>query len=213
MKYTILALSILIVGCKSQLLTVGSDHVPKQNTTYIYEDDTVRITYNFWYNGGVVDMQVFNKLKVPLYIDWKNTAHIVNDAPYYYWQDVTKTTATGSSVSTVFGASGHSTGISVKSNRITAIPPQSKVGRRDFLICPAFKKFPTGVYTAQASPLRFREYIYLYTNEELSKGQHLIDNAFFISNAKMEKNSIIRKVAAADKFFFTPRYQQDTQFR
>ena len=47
----------------------------KDNT---FENDTLKIIYSFWSEGGVFSFSVYNKLSIPLYIDWKKSSFIKN---------------------------------------------------------------------------------------------------------------------------------------
>jgi len=59
--------------------------------SWSFENDTVKIDYEFWTEHGVMSFAVFNKLKVPLYVDWKNSSFIANDRKLDYWIDGTRT--------------------------------------------------------------------------------------------------------------------------
>ncbi len=52
------------------------------------------IRYSFYGYGGPVRISVHNKLNVPLYIDWKRSALVMNDHSNTYWQNVSKLEAT-----------------------------------------------------------------------------------------------------------------------
>lgn len=93
MKTTSLAiLTILILSGFAEIKYVQYYKVESINTTqreneFIFENDTVRITYSFWSNGGVMAFTVFNKLDKPLYIDWQRSALIINADNNFYFND------------------------------------------------------------------------------------------------------------------------------
>ena len=58
------------------------------NSGYVFENDTVKITYKFWAERGVFYFDIFNKLSVPLYIDWKKSSMIRNKNKFNYYEDV-----------------------------------------------------------------------------------------------------------------------------
>jgi len=68
-----------------QLFQVSSD-LPTASDKYIYENDTIKVTYYFWGNRGIMQISVFNKLNAPIYIDWKKSSMMsgVNTLVYGY---------------------------------------------------------------------------------------------------------------------------------
>jgi hypothetical protein len=66
--------------------TEGINVIRKDNC-FVYENDSVKITYNFWANGGVMSYIIFNKLDKPLYIDWKRSSLIINSSNSFYYND------------------------------------------------------------------------------------------------------------------------------
>jgi|GEM_PF-3117677 len=60
--------------------------LPLVKNKYTYENDTIKITYYFWGNKGIVQIGINNKLDKPIYVDWKksiykNRQHELNFAP------------------------------------------------------------------------------------------------------------------------------------
>jgi len=55
-----------------QLFQVGSS-LNKVSEKYIFENDTIKVTYYFWGNRGIMQISVFNKINAPIYIDWKKS--------------------------------------------------------------------------------------------------------------------------------------------
>ena len=55
------------------------------------------IKYSFTGYSGPVTISIYNKLNVPLYVDWKRSALVMNDHSYTYWQN--KSTIEGSAES------------------------------------------------------------------------------------------------------------------
>lgn len=47
--------------------------LPLVKNKFTYENDSIRITYYFWGNNGIVQIGINNKLDKPIYIDWKNS--------------------------------------------------------------------------------------------------------------------------------------------
>ena len=154
MKTTIIILLTLIFfSCSSSYVqifeTTCRNELIQNEENFTYENDSVKITYSFWENKGRMSFVVYNKLKNPLYIDWKKSSYISNTLKINYWDDVTTT----NSVETIqtFGVAnnllsirnyyisnsiGISSSASSKPERITFIPPNSNYYRTQFSLLP-----------------------------------------------------------------------------
>lgn len=103
----------------------------------VYENDTIKITYSFWQKGGIMVFDVYNKIDVPLYIDWKKSSFVKNGRKLNYWSDETVTHRKSSRVGSVYSSNDYYSflGISesiiitrsrsVKPERITFLAPRS----------------------------------------------------------------------------------------
>lgn len=92
MKTLRLSLFLLVLGLASctpkvQVITLHSPTVTLQDKAFVYETDSLRIQFNFQGENGVVRMNIYNKLDVPLYIDWKRSAFIKGAEKFNYWVD------------------------------------------------------------------------------------------------------------------------------
>jgi len=121
--------------------------VKSQNTSIIekkffeYENDTLKITYSVWSGkGGIISFTVFNKLNIPIYIDWKKSSIIKNEQKYNYWIDESntegKTTSWSSYSALYFGGYrlfeddiSFTNSKTIKPERITFISPKSSISR------------------------------------------------------------------------------------
>ncbi len=148
---TVFCLIAFIVSCKTQymqLLTTSSGDAVLKDDFFVFENDTVKITYQFWANRGILSFELFNKLEKPIYIDWKNSSYIFNGVKMNYWIDEELT----NSVS-VYGnflytgpvikpnplltyTVGITSSTSVKPERITFIPPKSSIYKTSFFLVP-----------------------------------------------------------------------------
>ncbi len=109
------------------------------NTFYVYEDSIVKIVYYFWAEGGVMSFEIYNKLQIPIYIDWKKSSYIANNVKNDYYAE--KEVKASSSVSSTYlfnrpadwysvfipitatGTLGNET--AVKEERVTFVPPMA----------------------------------------------------------------------------------------
>jgi len=54
------------------------------NKNIVFENDTVRVEYNLWGENGSMYFNIYNKLNVPLYVDWYKCAYIEGERKYDY---------------------------------------------------------------------------------------------------------------------------------
>ncbi|MCH8555559.1 MAG: hypothetical protein LAT76_10390 [Schleiferiaceae bacterium] len=74
-------LSIFLSSCggtRYQMHTMLSDLHKGQNNEYALETDSLSIAYSFIAEDGHITMAVFNKTKNSYYINWRNSAYILN---------------------------------------------------------------------------------------------------------------------------------------
>lgn len=74
-----------------KVIETQSDQAFKtEGKTMIFENDTLSISYDFWSDRGQVSFTVFNKLDVPLYIDWKKCSFIRRGINHPYYKERTQ---------------------------------------------------------------------------------------------------------------------------
>jgi hypothetical protein len=148
----ITVLGLILFGCKSyvQVFKTNSSVETDTDGYYVYENDSMKITYSFWKAKGLMTFSIFNKLDKPLYLDWKKSSYIDNSVKLNYWVDEEKTKVKGLSVYesyyydgpllkpeyAISSTSGASISSTVKAERITFIPPSSYYYRSQFYILP-----------------------------------------------------------------------------
>ena len=89
---------LLLTSCSYyNVVSIASDKTKQTSSGLIFENDTIRITYKFWAKNGVMNFDIYNKIDMPLYFDWKKSAYIPNDKMMSYWQDETNTVGYSSS--------------------------------------------------------------------------------------------------------------------
>jgi hypothetical protein len=201
--------SILIFSCEYRQLcyiSPSNDQI-KADSLYYFENDTIRIVYSFWKEKGILGYEVYNKLQIPIYIDWKKSSFVVNNVKMNYWAD--ETISSGASVRattyySLLGISESSTvlaGKSVKPERVTFLAPHSGIVKADFILWnarpsalpPAAKSAtihkpgytrPIPIkyvdYNKNNTPITFRNFITYSTTETFSTEIYL-DNEFYIS--------------------------------
>lgn len=216
---------IFISSCAKeyiQLFTTSSEDALLKADYFVFENDTVKITYQFWGNRGILSFELYNKLDKPIYINWENSSYIFNDYKMNYWNDeeYTKTVGTYSSISysgplilpdfAVNSGVMESNSVTKKPERITSIPPKSKIYKSSFYIS-SYLTYSVDSSKAKASivprrdipkkktkifeenfnlnnsPMVFRNYIaVMFTPsskefDDESKKYSFIDNQFYVS--------------------------------
>jgi len=120
---------------------------------YVFENDTMKIVYRFWKFRGLMAFDVYNKLDVPLYIDWKRSSFIYNSYKMNYWIDEETGSASSQYYSHAYNESSEnvkvskgeavvvgvqrSHSITVRSERRTFIPPKSAYVHAKFNLLPS----------------------------------------------------------------------------
>ena len=72
----LLLMATLLTGCgyNAQLIKLASPNLQTTVRGLVLENDTLTLTFDFYRERGLMHLKVFNKLNVPLYIDWKQSA-------------------------------------------------------------------------------------------------------------------------------------------
>lgn len=149
-KYlTLIVFTIFLSSCSQHfvsLLKTQSSNTFLRDSSLIFENDSVKITYDFWYNRGLLSYSVYNKLNIPLYIDWKKSSYISNENKLNYWVDKEETNTAlyfqglgynGPLLAPGYKATatvGVSSSTKYKEERITFIPPKSYIYKSSFYL-------------------------------------------------------------------------------
>lgn len=131
-----------------QIFETTSTNTHLQDELYVYETDTIKITYSFWTSKGVMTFAVYNKLDKPIYINWKNSSFIYNDNKLNYWNEETQTSSTSYYVGYIYDGPlllpgiainkgiQNSSSSTIKPEKVTFIPPKSNYYRSQFYLLP-----------------------------------------------------------------------------
>ncbi|MDH6534243.1 hypothetical protein D0T51_06480 [Parabacteroides sp. 52] len=207
---TVLLLSLS--GCTSYYYSIldstDRNHLISRNNTgeFIQENDSVRISYNFYGEDAPIHITIYNKLEEPVYIDWTRSAIIIDEVATSYYEGIApiqgdtyiyNNPATSSSQGSFSGGIAFPHGINV-------IPPQARIENTPLTLSNLpFKQIPKKEftktsfpvedskqltiylkeYTEADSPLYFRSYLTLYTEREdglLSKPM-VFERSFYVN--------------------------------
>ncbi|MHA4811067.1 hypothetical protein ACX0G9_23365 [Flavitalea flava] len=183
--------------------------VVKENDHFVFENDTVKIAYDFWADEGQISFEIFNKLSIPIYIDWKKSLFFVNNTRYDYWSGESYTHIESSGEYRYFRDGWLSSGnsVTIKPERFLFLTPQSFVRTNRFRIFPkksllddnspseeiVIPQHPTvkanvkyKEFDISNSPLVFKNFITIALDEK-SNNETFIDNSFFVSKISQMK--------------------------
>lgn len=160
-KINVIVLIVLFIyGCKSyvQVFETSGTNINIENEFFVFENDTLKITYSFWTQKGLMNFTIFNKLDKPLYIDWRKSSYIDNSVKLNYWIDEENKKSFDYYGGYYYGGQllkpryaisntgGVSVSSTVKVERITFLPPKSNYNRSQFHILPiSFFKLDTNI--------------------------------------------------------------------
>jgi hypothetical protein len=191
-----------------KVASVTSDKVKQINNSVVFENDSIKVTYNFWAKNGTMTFDIYNKLSIPIYFDWKKSAFIPNDKMMSYWQDETNTMGvSASSAYFLYGggitASSKTKSKSIRQERVGVVPPRSLITSHKYSLVLPKTKWAAQSYTISDTPLRFRNYLAISPFEQFDKDVFYIDNDFFVSNVRKVKKTKIAAAKSADSFYIT----------
>lgn len=177
--------------------TAADPNIKIEQSMYVYENDTIQIVYDFWTNCGKMSFTVYNKLNIPIFIDWKNSALIVNDNKNVYYVEME--TRNGNSVRVSYNGvtSGFEKSVAVKNERVTSVPPRTRIKKE---LAPLRKNVSP---KKEGYTLVFRNFLAFSTYEEV-KSDVYIDNGFHVTNVEHLKGKQLKKLPKTNPMdFFT----------
>ncbi|MBS1660132.1 MAG: hypothetical protein JST68_03675 [Bacteroidetes bacterium] len=223
-------LILLTVGCAScshfQYLTISSPQTTTNDRKQlVYENDTLRLVYDFNGKNGPVSVNIYNKTSQPLYVNWKKSALIRNEHFISYFDRRVYFSGDGftfasrsrlfSTASTSFNGSFElpeglefiPPGTSISKGLATlgdtgpmvAMIPDS-IGQQSmkYINSYSYAKFRQIIFDETESPIQFKSYLTFVLGMNNSP-EFAKTNDFYISEALDSKSPPEQ---------FTPRYQQ-----
>ena len=172
---------IALSGCTEyQYITVNSNLNKNENKEFNVENDTVSIKYKLSGQNFQLSQTIFNKLQVPLYIDWQRTNIIVN---------------------------GNQISDSIYEDQAGYIAPKSKITivssplLEQFINLKPLESIPQAIvnkgetkdwvmltFDKGTTPLFFRNYLTLTTHDDFTYPMN-IDNSFWFSEILQNTSS------------------------
>lgn len=207
---------VVIAGLSScrtyQMSTLSSSNTRKIDSTGVFtlENDSLIISYNFTGDHSPVNVEIYNKLSEPVYVNWERSSLIVSDKAYSYASDEIEIDGSSSGISTQYGrrgsvfTDGTISATAKLSKNESFIPPHSKIDRTTTVLYQVgmteidpslFKKkkmtyvngegqvnIKQADFSAENSPLKFKSYLTLYTLKDNQPRVFALQQDFFVSS-------------------------------
>jgi hypothetical protein len=193
---------LTLISCKSALIDVESQNTKLINGKYSFENESIKVDYNFWHKQGVMAFSIKNKLNKPLYIDWKKSAFIMNGQKLDYWYDseIRNTVGIQNWVLSSYPNWISSTVVR-KPERVTFLPPGSQNYYAFYMIIAndetleEIKQIALYdkklAYNEFNSPIKFSNFLTYSENEQFTN-ENYINNSFYISKFAVFNRSKIK---------------------
>jgi hypothetical protein len=153
--------SFILTSCsRYQINVISSTNTNKNQQTgdFEFENDSVKISYSFYGPNAPVDVNVYNKLDNPLYIDWEKSAVIIGDKAISYASsdigitgNVDAQTNTYRGRNPVYGNPSYTTGsinaVASLPQHSTFLPPHSQGGNSSVHLTSGFLDIPDSAYS------------------------------------------------------------------
>ena len=199
MRKLIVPILLLISSCKHvEIIHLAADFQSPQTQFYSFENDSVRLAYDFWADRGVMSFKFENKTGVPLYIDWSKSSFIRGSNRFNYYTDEVKTRTRSKGVAGYDGygraaSAAVSASTAIHSERVSFVPPHSMIDGRfapltdaPYFIAPDGALAPDEMrkhvskmkLTKGQQDFYYRNFITYCTNENFDRPQYA-DNAFY----------------------------------
>jgi len=165
---------VLLTGCAEyQYVSIDSNLYKNENKEFFFNNDTVSIKYSFSGENFLILASIYNKLNIPLYIDWSRTNVVLNgdqlNDSFYHEQQISYI-APQSFVSIL------SNPLQTKFVDINTKESMSNIN----IIKGAEGNWTKYSFSEENTPLYFRSIIALTPNENLTSPNY-IDNSFWFS--------------------------------
>lgn len=202
---------LFLSGCSTynQVYYVGSadGKTSKQDQFFIYENDTIKVSYIFWGANGAMIFNVYNKLDKPIYVDWKKSSFVGKGVKGSYYEERTRSTSNSVAMSKYAGFGSllalNMNGIEVKEERITFVPPHSNITKSSgYQLVYGYLKLKKSelrdtvidgkscYQTAfdKSMGITFRNYL-TYSFKESFDQEYSVDNTFYLSKVVVMNSS------------------------
>lgn len=204
--FSFLIFALMLSGCAQYQYIGLKEKAPQNPTSFVSENDTVKVTYEFTGFDCPLTITVFNKLNKPIYIDWSQSSLITNGNRTSLWSNSASISGSTSSIQMKWSkgistSEGAFDGVMYKDEQVSFIPPHSYIRvTRVHLIKTFFKHLDnnssrditlatetggesvrTFSFSHDDSPLKFRIFLSVSTDKEFSKPLYK-EQSFWVSD-------------------------------
>ena len=223
---------LLVSSCsKFQYVSMSSDLTRSPQRKFVHENDSLVVTYSIKGQEGEFQVDIFNKLIKPIFVDWSKSSIIINNVSVPYWKNEFNLNAETQGYRSLITQYPSSTtqGTLSQESSVSAIPPRSSTQRylgklrSDFFAVPSETSQKITIqnqtqqlrinarqnrFEKEKSPLTFRSYLTISATEDF-KHPVFIDNQFWVNEvlASHTDPSLIGSVKESDFYI-----QKPTQF-
>lgn len=219
MNYTLFSSLIslfFLTNCvEYQYVSLQSSLPQNEARSFTNENDTASITYSFSGNNCPVNIEVYNKLNVPIYVDWRRSSLIINEETIPYWRDQQNFSSVGQGSEWrpnqyISFQEQQTDGVIIREDAMSFIPPKSYVKvspilvRSDLFEISKDTEFRNVIgrdgishgkrykFDQQNTPLSFRSYIAISATSDLSTLNYK-DDTFWVSEITESSSEILKK--------------------
>lgn len=228
-----LILPFFFTSCvEYQFVSLQSRLPQGRHQAFVKETDTLAISYYFSGLNCPISVEVYNKLDVPIYVDWKRSFLIINQESIPFWADRETYASTSEGYQIQVNPQVASNiqlteGYIIQEESIKMIPPKSFVSLSPLFVQNQFLSIPKDLkpekaisksnvpmsakrytFSAENSPLYLRSYIATSAFEDFSEISFQ-DDAFWVSEIVQSSSQMIKtEFTSANQFYLR---QEDTE--
>lgn len=240
---TLAILAMMMSSCSSTyfystLETTNYDVEKIDNGDFLFENDSLWIAHCFKGEDAPIQITVFNKLDVPLYVDWNRSALILNNVAHSYVTGETQVYTSTESTTYNYGwgvsdTRGSSESTVVTPKHVDMIPPHTMVSKSTLRLAAQFDEINKNKYTKGKlgttdgtmatierikfeqtnTPLRFGSYVSVYTKPEDLKGFRMDFYATHLIKTKAKPSVLPNDMADRGDTFYQRKRPDNTGWK
>lgn len=235
------AATLLSTSCTStyfySTLETTSYNVEKvENGDFLYENDSLWIAHCFKGEDAPIQITIFNKMNIPLYVDWSKSALILGNVAHSYAGEQTQISSSSESTTyhNPYWGTSHTytnTDASIQSPQyVNVIPPQTMITKNALRLSAQFDEIKKNeyskgklvdkdgmianigriTYNLDNSPLKFGSYISIYAKPDEI---HSYTTNFYVTNlikTKVSPKSLPADMAERGDTFYQHKRPNNT---
>lgn len=237
---TLASITLIMSSCTSTyfystLETTNYDVEKVENGDFLYENDSLWIAHCFKGEDAPIQITVFNKLNVPLYVDWNKSALILNDVAHSYITGDTQIISTTESTTYnyhwgVSDTRSTTQGTMITPKNVSMIPPKTMVTQSTLRLAAQFDEIAKNKYTKgklgtkdgmvvnidrikfekNDTPVRFGSYVSVYTKPEDLRGYRMDFYVTHLIKTKATPNNLPNDMADRGDTFYQQKRPNNT---